>query len=106
MTIFSIAINKLNKTNKNLFKIDNKLWDLVKYKYEFVDTAIQGYNGTYAQFHVHLFVKRKPLYAITNLMVPALCLSLMTLISFYIPFAQAMPIGITIVLSHSVLSIR
>ena len=86
--------------------INNKLWDLVKYKYEFVDKVFEGYTEKYAEIHVHLFVKRKPLYVITNLLIPALCLSVMTLISFHIPFAQAMPIGISVVLSFSVLSIR
>ena len=86
--------------------IDNKLWDLVKYNDEFVERVYEGYSGKYAEIHVHLIVKRKPLYVITNLMVPALCLSVITLISFYVPFAQAMPIGISIVLSFSVLSIR
>ena len=86
--------------------INNKLWDLIKYKYEFVDREYEGYFGYYSEIQVHLYVKRKPLYVITNLLIPALCLSVMTLISFHIPFAQAMPIGISVVLSFSVLSIR
>ena len=39
-------------------------------------------------------------------MVPALFLSIVTLISFHIPMAQAMPIGISILLAYSVLTIR
>lgn len=39
-------------------------------------------------------------------MIPAIMLTILTLISFYIPFAQEMQIGISILLSYSVFIVR
>lgn len=86
--------------------VENKQWELVKYTYEFKVKVYKGYPDNYSEMHVHLYIRRKPLYIITNLMVPALFLSVITLILFFIPFAQAVPIGMSVVLAYSVLAIR
>ena len=85
---------------------EHKVWKLVSYSYKTVNTQYPGYEGNYSEMHLKVTIRRKPLFVISNLIVPALCLSVVTLISFYIPFAQAMPIGISIVLAYSVLAIR
>lgn len=86
--------------------VEHKVWQLVRYSYELVNTVYPGYEGYYSEMHLKVTIRRKPLFVISNLIVPALCLSVITLISFHIPFAQAMPIGISIVLAYSVLAIR
>lgn len=53
-----------------------------------------------------ILIVRKPLQAIYNTVVPALMLTTLTLVSFFIPFAQEMQIGISIMLAYSVFSLR
>ena len=84
---------------------ENKIWSLVKLNYTIESFFYEGY-GSYSFIHLNVVIRRKPLFVVTNLMVPALFLSIVTLISFHIPFAQAMPIGISILLAYSVLTIR
>jgi hypothetical protein len=91
--------------SKNKFT-EHKIWSLTSYNFSIVDFKFEGYDLYYSLFNVILTVKRKPLFVITNLMLPALFLSSITLISFYVPFPQAMPIGISILLAYSVLTIR
>lgn len=103
------SINYVDKGDDTLRPfnfVEHKVWQLVSYSYQVVNTVYPGYDGTYSEMHLKITIRRKPLFVISNLIVPALCLSVITLISFYIPFAQAMPIGISIVLAYSVLAIR
>jgi hypothetical protein len=60
----------------------------------------------FSEIHFTINLKRKPLYIIINCVMPALILSIITVISFVIPFPQQTQIGISIVLAFSVLTIK
>ncbi|CAF1000133.1 unnamed protein product [Rotaria magnacalcarata] len=61
---------------------------------------------TFFEINFTILIVRKPLQAIYNTVVPALMLTTLTLVSFFIPFAQEMQIGISIMLAYSVFSLR
>ncbi|CAF0734334.1 unnamed protein product [Adineta ricciae] len=61
---------------------------------------------TFFEVNFTILIVRKPLQAIYNTVVPALMLTTLTLVSFFIPFAQEMQIGISIMLAYSVFSLR
>ncbi|CAF4737424.1 unnamed protein product [Rotaria sp. Silwood1] len=61
---------------------------------------------TFYEVNFTILIVRKPLQAIYNTVVPALMLTTLTLVSFFIPFAQEMQIGISIMLAYSVFSLR
>ncbi|CAF2433364.1 unnamed protein product [Rotaria sp. Silwood2] len=61
---------------------------------------------TFYEVNFTILIVRKPLQAIYNTVVPALMLTILTLVSFFIPFAQEMQIGISIMLAYSVFSLR
>ncbi|CAF1582305.1 unnamed protein product [Rotaria sp. Silwood1] len=61
---------------------------------------------TFFEINFTILIVRKPLQAIYNTVVPALMLTILTLVSFFIPFAQEMQIGISIMLAYSVFSLR
>lgn len=86
--------------------IENKVWKLLNYSYKIVDVMYPGYTEEYSELHLHFLIKRKPLFIITNLIIPALFLSVVILITFYIPYAQAMTICTSIILAYSVLALR
>ncbi|CAF1098706.1 unnamed protein product [Adineta steineri] len=61
---------------------------------------------TFFEINFTILIVRKPLQAIYNTVVPALMLTTLTLVSFFIPFGQEMQIGISIMLAYSVFSLR
>ena len=102
-------INYLDSGNNTIapYKFtENDIWDLVDYGYEIVNVEYPGYYGAFAELHIHLHIRRKPLFITINLVIPALFLSVVTLISFYTPFAQSMPVSMSVILAYSVLAIR
>ena len=109
-TVFANDSIIFTDTGENTFRlfnyVDNKVWQLISYNYTFVETLYPGYDGVYSEIHLSIIIRRKPLFIISNLVTPALCLTVLTLVSFFIPFAQAMSIGISTVLAHSFLAIR
>ena len=83
---------------------ENKLWELLKFTKSELDVFKAG--EFYRELRFKLTIKRKPVYIIANIVVPALILSCITIITFFIPFPQAIAISISAILSYSVLSIR
>ena len=63
-------------------------------------------DNSFSEMHIILTLKRKPLYLIINFTIPSLILSILTIMSFFIPFTQQIQIGISIILAFSVLSIK
>ena len=107
-TFTSRYINYVSGGDKTFYLdgyIQNKLWNVVSLNWTFVEKFYGGTDG-FSEIHLELVISRKPLFVIANLVVPALLLTIATLISFWIPFAQAMPIGMSIMLAFSVLAIR
>lgn len=109
---FGSGIYQIYDINFKIFATDNvlynytenKLWDLVSKKaYETTSVRI---GMVYKELRYQITIKRKALYTITNIVIPALILSAITVVTFFIPFPQAISIGISVILSYSVLSIR
>jgi hypothetical protein len=83
---------------------ENQIWSLKSFNY-----TVENFSDSeslYSQINVEIVLQRKPLYIFTNLMVPALFLSMVALICFFIPYAQSIPISMSILLSHSVLTLK
>lgn len=63
-------------------------------------------NDVFSEIRYKILIRRKPLFVIQNCVFPALMLCILTLVSFFIPFAQEMQIGISIMLAFSVFKLR
>lgn len=63
-------------------------------------------NDTFSEIRYKMLIQRKPLFVIQNCVIPAIMLCILTLASFFIPFAQEMQIGISIMLAFSVFKLR
>ncbi|CAF3732486.1 unnamed protein product [Adineta steineri] len=88
--------------------IPNNEWKLlaVTQSIKTVDYPNWVEPDTFFEVNFTILIVRKPLQAIYNTVVPALMLTTLTLVSFFIPFAQEMQIGISIMLAYSVFSLR
>ncbi len=63
-------------------------------------------NDTFSEIRYKILIQRKPLFVIQNCVIPAIMLCILTCSSFFIPFAQEMQIGISIMLAFSVFKLR
>lgn len=63
-------------------------------------------NDVFSEIRYKILIRRKPLFVIQNCVFPAIMLCILTLVSFFIPFAQEMQIGISIMLAFSVFKLR
>lgn len=83
-------------------------WSLIAYKPFRYEIKFNNWieNDTFSEIRYKILIRRKPLFVIQNCVFPALMLCILTLISFFIPFAQEMQIGISIMLSFSVFKLR
>ena len=89
---------------------DSTAWELISINGSRVDVSYEEYEGwegnTFSEMHIDLKVKRKPLYMIINCVMPALILSILALVSFFLPFPQQNQLSISIILAYSVLTIK
>lgn len=83
-------------------------WSLIDYKPFRYEIKFSNWieDDTFTEIKYKILIRRKPLFVIQNCVFPAMMLCLLTLVSFFIPFAQAMQIGISIMLSFSVFKLR
>ena len=63
-------------------------------------------DDNFSEIRYKLYLKRKPLFVVTNCIIPAIMLTILSLVSFFIPFPQEMQIGISIMLAYSVFTLR
>lgn len=91
---------------KNILSFENQLWSYIKENAQVQEKPYSDYDYPFSAIEIKIKVQRKPLFFLVNLIVPAFFLSVVTLITFFVPFAQAMPISMNILVSYSVLSIR
>jgi len=63
-------------------------------------------NDSFSEIRYKILIRRKPLFVLQNCVIPAIMLCILTLVSFFIPFAQEMQIGISIMLAFSVFKLR
>lgn len=101
-----IKYDHLGEISENRF-IENNIWKVKNLSIEEVNVSSSVDSNTYnAEIHIHITIERKSLYAVSNLLIPAIFLSLISCISFFMPYAQALQIGMTIMLAYSVLTLR
>ena len=69
---------------------ENNEWSLLAYKP--VRTEIKYDNwiedDLFSEIRYKILIRRKPLFVLQNFVIPALMLCIITLVTFYIPFAQ------------------
>ena len=85
---------------------ENQMWSVLKVNYTLNNLTFSGDPESYSIMDISVTLKRMPLYFIVNLMIPALFLLLVTLIIFFVPFSEAINIGMNILLAYSVLAIQ
>lgn len=95
--------------NTTLFGyVENNEWALKGYRaYRKVikyDNWVE--NDPFSEIHYKIFIRRKPLFVLQNYCIPTLMLCVITLCSFFMPFAQEMQLGISIMLSFSILKLK
>ena len=108
---FGSIINTEEELDYNLFSTsnfiynytENKQWSLIS-KTAVKNAAVRiGLNYTELKFKI--VIRRKPLFILTNIVILALILSKVTIVTFFIPFAQAIVISISVILAYSMLGI-
>lgn len=87
---------------------ENNEWTLIAYKPFRVDIKYENWieNDSFSEIRYKILIRRKPLFVLQNCVIPAIMLCVLTLVSFFIPFAQEMQIGISIMLAFSVFKLR
>jgi hypothetical protein len=87
---------------------DNQEWHLIDYKPKRFEIHYDHWfdNYSFSEIKYQILMERKSLFVLQNYVTPAVFLCILTLISFFIPFAQAMQIGISILLSFAVFKLR
>jgi hypothetical protein len=88
---------------------ENNEWSLIKYKpfrNEIVYANWFEKETNFTEIRYKFLIRRKPLFVLQNMVIPAHMLCALTLVSFFIPFAQSMQIGISIMLAFSVFKLR
>ncbi len=110
---WSHTVNYLNYTYMNEFTLldgymESTEWDLVDYKPAREEIKYDNWieNDKFSNIHYHILIRRKPLFVLQNFCIPAVMLCIITLCSFFMPLAQQMQIGISIVLAFSVFKLR
>ena len=95
-----------NPTLKNF--TDNQEWTLVSYKPIRYEIKYEHWfdNESFSEIKYKILINRKPLFVLQNYVIPAVVLGTVTLVSFFIPFPQAMQMGISILLSFAVFKLR
>ncbi|CAF4492827.1 unnamed protein product, partial [Didymodactylos carnosus] len=73
----------------------NNEWKLLAVKQTIREQEFANWieKDPFYEINFTVLIRRKPLQAIYNTVVPALMLTILTLVSFFIPFAQEMQIG-------------
>ena len=69
---------------------ENNEWILVSFSANRVEVKYANWveNDSFSEIRYKVLLKRKPLFVVTNCIIPALMLSMLSLSSFFIPFAQ------------------
>jgi hypothetical protein len=87
---------------------DNVEWILVKYKPSRAENKYEHWieDDYFSEIKYKFLIRRKPLFVIQNYVLSSLLLSVLTLVSFFIPFVQEMLLGISILLTFAVFKLR
>ena len=101
---FELDYNVINASSLIYNYTENKQWSLIS-KTASKNAAFR-IQTNYTEIKLKIIIKRKPLFILTNIVILALILSTVTIVTFFIPFAQAIAISISVILSYSMLGIR
>lgn len=87
---------------------ENNEWELVGFKPFRHEIKYTNWieNDFFTEIRYKILIRRKPLFVLQNCVIPAIMLCILTLVSFFIPFASEMQIGISIMLAFSVFKLR
>lgn len=87
---------------------ENNEWTLVGYKPIREEIKYDNWieDDHFSEIRYKILIRRKPLFVLQNFVIPALMLCIITLVTFFIPFAQEMQLGISIMLAFSVFKLR
>ena len=87
---------------------ENNEWILIAFKAYRYEIKYENWieDDEFSEIRYKMILRRKPLFVITNCIIPAVMLTILSLTSFFIPFAQEMQIGISIMLAYSVFTLR
>jgi len=87
---------------------ENNEWHLIGFKPFRTLVKYENWveHDSFTEIKYKILLKRKSLFVIQNFVIPAVMLCILTLVSFFIPFAQEMQIGISILLSFAVFKLR
>ncbi len=87
---------------------ENNEWSLVSYKPIREEIKYDNWieDDLFSEIRYKILIKRKPLFVLQNFVIPALMLCIITLVTFFVPFAQEMQLGISIMLAFSVFKLR
>ncbi len=87
---------------------ENSEWSLVDYKG--IRNLIKYDNwieeDSFSNIHYKILISRKPLFVLQNYCIPAVMLCIITLCMFYMPFPQEMQLGISVMLTFSILKLK
>jgi hypothetical protein len=106
MTYLNYTLMNENPSLENY--TENNEWTLIAYKPVRSEIKYDNWieSDAFSEIRYKILIRRKPLFVLQNCVIPALMLCMLTLVSFYIPFAQEMQIGISIMLAFSVFKLR
>lgn len=87
---------------------ENNEWHLMGYKPIREEIKFDNWieDDFFSEIRYKILIRRKPLFVLQNFVIPALMLCIITLVTFFVPFAQEMQLGISIMLAFSVFKLR
>ena len=92
---WSYTLSYLNYTFMNEFSSlqgysENNEWSLREYKPYRKEIKYENWieNDLFSEIHYKIVIQRKPLFVLQNFCIPAFMLCIITLCSFFMPFAQ------------------
>ena len=88
--------------------VENSEWTLVGYKGFRNEIMYDNWveKDAFSEIHYKILIRRKPLFVLQNYCIPALMLSVITLCCFFMPFPQEMQLGISIILTFTILKLK
>ncbi len=69
---------------------ENNEWSLLAYKPVRTEIKYENWieDDMFSEINYKILIRRKPLHILQNFVTPSLMLCILTLVTFYVPFAQ------------------
>ncbi len=87
-TYLNYTLMNANPSLENI--TENNEWTLMRYKPSRSEIKYENWveNDMFSEIRYKILIRRKPLFVLQNFVIPAVMLCILTLVSFFIPFAQ------------------